>query len=177
MTARTGEEYLEGLRNHPRDIWIEGEQVNDVTTHPAFARCARSIAALYDMQFDANSAKMTFPSPATGNPVGMSFLEPRTKTDLEERNEMMLSWAKLSGGMLGRTPDFLNVMITAFGAAGGFFGQKNESFGENITNYAHRVRDQDLSLTHTLVNVRKSKSSSPLLKGDDLGLRCVEETG
>ena len=177
MTARTGEEYLEGLRTHPRDIWIEGEQVNDVTTHPAFARCARSIAALYDMQFDANSAKMTFPSPATGDPVGMSFLEPRTKTDLEERNEMMLSWAKLSGGMLGRTPDFLNVMITAFGAAGGFFGQKNESFGENITNYAHSVRDQDLSLTHTLVNVRKSKSSSPLLKGDDLGLRCVEETG
>ena len=79
--------------------------------------------------------------------------------------------------MLGRTPDFLNVMITAFGAAGGFFGQKNESFGENITNYAHHVRDQDLSLTHTLVNVRKSKSSSPLLKGDDLGLRCVKETG
>jgi 4-hydroxyphenylacetate 3-monooxygenase len=101
VTARTGEEYLEGLRTHPRDIWIEGEQVNDVTTHPAFARCARSIAALYDMQFDANSAKMTFPSPATGDPVGMSFLEPRTKTDLEERNEMMLSWAKLSGGMLG----------------------------------------------------------------------------
>ena len=107
----------------------------------------------------------------------MSFLEPRTRTNLEERNEMMLSWAKLSGGMLGRTPDFLNVMITAFGAAGDFFGQKNESFGENITNYAQHVRDHDLSLTHTLVNVRKSKSSSSLLKGDELGLRCVKETG
>ena len=31
----TGDEYLERLRS-PRDFWIYGEQVKDLTTHPAF---------------------------------------------------------------------------------------------------------------------------------------------
>jgi 4-hydroxyphenylacetate 3-monooxygenase len=33
----TGAEYLESLRG-PREIWIYGERVKDLTTHPAF-RC------------------------------------------------------------------------------------------------------------------------------------------
>ena len=35
MSARTGEEYITGLKEHPREVWIDGEQVQDVTTHPA----------------------------------------------------------------------------------------------------------------------------------------------
>jgi len=31
----TGDEYLESLRDG-REVWIYGEQVKDVTTHPAF---------------------------------------------------------------------------------------------------------------------------------------------
>jgi aromatic ring hydroxylase len=50
MPPRTGQEYLQGLRQRPRDIWIGGERVADVTTHPAFANCARTLAQLYDMQ-------------------------------------------------------------------------------------------------------------------------------
>src|SRR6202043_4121458 len=43
----TGAEYLESLRDG-REIWIYGERVDDVTTHPAFRNAARSIARLYD---------------------------------------------------------------------------------------------------------------------------------
>ena len=36
----TGAEYLDSLKDD-REIWIYGERVKDVTTHPAFAiRCA-----------------------------------------------------------------------------------------------------------------------------------------
>jgi len=47
----TGEEYLESLRGS-RDIWIYGEQVRDLTTHPAFRNPARMIARLYDALHD-----------------------------------------------------------------------------------------------------------------------------
>src|SRR6266705_3548405 len=47
----TGDEYLESLRG-PRDIWIYGERVQDVTTHPAFRNAARMIARLYDALHD-----------------------------------------------------------------------------------------------------------------------------
>jgi len=43
----TGDEYLESLRDG-REIYVYGERVADVTTHPAFRNGARSVAALYD---------------------------------------------------------------------------------------------------------------------------------
>src|SRR5215207_8530944 len=47
----TGDEYLESLRDG-REIWLYGEQVKDVTTHPAFRNTARMIARLYDALHD-----------------------------------------------------------------------------------------------------------------------------
>ena len=45
------DEYLDSLRDG-REIWIYGEKVEDVTTHPAFRNGARSIARLYDAMHD-----------------------------------------------------------------------------------------------------------------------------
>ena len=36
----TGDEYIESIRDD-REIWIYGERVEDVTTHPAFRNPAR----------------------------------------------------------------------------------------------------------------------------------------
>ena len=41
----TGAEYLESLRDGC-EIWLYGERVEDVTTHPAFRNTARMIARL-----------------------------------------------------------------------------------------------------------------------------------
>ena len=35
MPARTGKEYIAGLRERAAEVYIHGEQVKDVTTHPA----------------------------------------------------------------------------------------------------------------------------------------------
>ena len=50
MPARTGQEYLEGLRQRRREVWLNGERVDDVVRHPALAHCASTLAHLYDMQ-------------------------------------------------------------------------------------------------------------------------------
>src|SRR5436853_7913543 len=47
----TAQEYLESIRDG-REIWIYGERVKDVTTHPAFRNTARMIARLYDALHD-----------------------------------------------------------------------------------------------------------------------------
>jgi 4-hydroxyphenylacetate 3-monooxygenase len=41
----TGKQYLESLRDG-REVYIYGERVKDVTTHPAFRNAARSVARL-----------------------------------------------------------------------------------------------------------------------------------
>jgi 4-hydroxyphenylacetate 3-monooxygenase len=115
MPARTGQQYLTGLREQKREVWFRGERVKDVTTQPGLARGARAIAALYDMQTDPKfRAEMTFTSPKTGDPLGLSFIIPRTKEDLEARRVMMLNWARSTCGMMGRSPDFMNVHFSAW---------------------------------------------------------------
>ena len=46
MPARTGAEYLAGLKEQPREIWLDGRRIDDVTEFPGLANGARSIAGL-----------------------------------------------------------------------------------------------------------------------------------
>ena len=50
MPMRSGREFIEGLRRTPREVWIAGRRVDDVTADPVFARPVQSIAMLYDLQ-------------------------------------------------------------------------------------------------------------------------------
>src|SRR5690242_21668594 len=47
----TSEESFESLRDG-REIWIYGERVKDVTTHPAFRNTVRMLGRLYDALHD-----------------------------------------------------------------------------------------------------------------------------
>ena len=95
MPARSGKQYLAGLREQECEVWLGGERVRDVTAHPQLRGGARAIAALYDMQLDPKLRdRMTYISPSSGERVGLSFIVPRTREDLEKRRVMMLNWAR-----------------------------------------------------------------------------------
>ena len=46
---RTGEQYRAGLRDG-REVWIDGERVQDVTDHPVFKPVVDLKARMYDMR-------------------------------------------------------------------------------------------------------------------------------
>ena len=46
MGARTGSEYLDGLRQGNAEIWLGDARITDETAHHALQRCAQSMAAL-----------------------------------------------------------------------------------------------------------------------------------
>ena len=177
MGARTGGEYLEGLRQGNAEIWLGDERITDVTTHPALQGCARSMAALYDMQRTENLRdEMTYPSPTTGDPVGLSFITPRTHEDLQKRSAMMFNWARCSGGMRGRSSDYINVEIMAAAAAADFYNQNDPRFGENTRNYYEYARENDLCMTHTLVNPQSNRAlTASGHPSADVALRIVDE--
>lgn len=59
--ARTGQDYLKALKDRACRIFIGGELVSDVTTHPAFANATKTVAGLYDLAADpANASALTF---------------------------------------------------------------------------------------------------------------------
>ena len=78
MPARTGAAYIAGLRERPPELHMHGERVKDVTTHPGLRHGVQTLARLYDMQHDpALRDEMTYVSPTSGEPVGLSFITPR----------------------------------------------------------------------------------------------------
>jgi 4-hydroxyphenylacetate 3-monooxygenase len=177
MGARTGEEFLRGLRESPREVYIEGELVRDVTNHRAFRNVLESLAHLYDMQHDPSIRDdMTYRSPDSGELVGTPYMQPRTKDDLLKRSRAMSHWARYSNGMMGRTPDYLSSSLMAFAAAREYFARTDPRFGDNVERYYCEAREQDLCLTHTLINPQANRSVGPSGQADPfLAARVVKE--
>ncbi len=76
---QNGDEYLESLRDG-REVFIYGERVKDVTTHPAFRNTARMVARLYDALHDPKRKDKLLLPTDTGN-GGMThafFKAPKT---------------------------------------------------------------------------------------------------
>jgi 4-hydroxyphenylacetate 3-monooxygenase len=178
MPARTGQQFIDGLRAQPREVWIGGDRVADVTTHPAFRNVVRSVAALYDLQHEpARIDEMTYVSPDTSSRAGLSFLTPRSHDDLARVRTMMKTWADYSGGMMGRSPDYLNRAVMGFAAAADYCGQNDPGFAQHIRAYYEHVRENDLCLTHTLINPQANRSGGPASQPDPfLAAGIVRET-
>src|ERR1700694_4687248 len=169
MAARQGQQYIDGLR---------AERVRDVTKHKGLAGGVKAVASLYDLQHDPKLKKvMTYKSPSSGERVGRSFANPRTREELETRTKMMLNWARTTNGMMGRSPDFMNVTFAAWGAAADYFGEKRPEFGDNMRRYVEHLRENDVCLTHALINLQRSRNASGMFNLEEgTALEVKKET-
>jgi hypothetical protein len=75
MGIRSGKEFVESLRDE-RTIYVGGERVKDVTTHPPFRGIVGTLASLYDFQHE-HTEELTFRSPSSGDRAAASFLMAR----------------------------------------------------------------------------------------------------
>ena len=100
---QTGSEYLESLRDD-RTVFIYGERVKDVTTHPAFRNTARMVARLYDALHDPKHKDKIMVPTDTGNGGNTHafFKAPKTMDDLLAGRNAIAEWARLlrPGGRL-----------------------------------------------------------------------------
>src|SRR5262245_44542031 len=176
MGTRSGRQYLDSLRDD-RQIWIDGEAVSDVSKDRRFAAAAQSMAELYDMQHEeARKAKLTYVSPTSGDRVGLSFIQPTTVEDLVRRRDMVKIWMDATCGMFGRSPDFMNIMLTGFACAADAFGAQEKKYSENVWDYYLFCRENDVAMTHTLVNPQVDRSKPVEKQDKDLAAKIVKET-
>lgn len=160
MGAINGKDLINRLDKQKSEIWFDGEKVTGkISEHPAFKGILQTKAALYDMQLEPSLInEMTFVSPITHKPTGLSYLQPRTKEDLEKRRTMMEHWAKQTKGMMGRSPDYLNSVIMGFAASAPFLEGKDQCFPENILSLYKTAMKEDLTFTHTFVTPQVNRS-------------------
>ena len=173
MGIRTGAQLLESLRDG-REVWIEGARVDDVIQDPRLTGGARTLAELFDLQHDPDiEDEMTYVSPTTGDRVGLSHIQPRTREDLTRRRGMVKHWSDHTLGMFGRSPDFVNVMISSFAAAADAIGTDGAG---NLRAYYEHIRENDLALSHTLTNPQVDRSRPVADQEKDLAAKIVRET-
>jgi 4-hydroxyphenylacetate 3-monooxygenase len=148
---RRGGQYVESLRDG-RAVYLDGERVADVTKHPAFAEPIRRIADRYDVAASAEAEPVTTAiDPATGRRHGAMWLIPRSAGDLEARRGVHRFWAEASYGLMGRTPDHVACVLTAFASVPGFFARGGERFADNVRRFYVKARDEDLYVSYAIV--------------------------
>ena len=145
----TGAEYLASL-NDGREVYIYGERVDNVTTHPAFRNAARSIARLYDALHDpANKDVLTWPTDTgSGGFTHRFFRVARSREELIKQRDAIAAWARMSYGWMGRSPDYKASLMNTLGANHQFYGK----FSDNARSWYRRAQEHVLFMNHAIVN-------------------------
>ncbi|MGH7935091.1 MAG: 4-hydroxyphenylacetate 3-hydroxylase family protein [Candidatus Binataceae bacterium] len=174
MGIRSGNQYVESLRDE-RTVYVSGERVKDVTTHPPFRGVVATMASLYDLQ-QTHREVLTYPSPASGDPVSTCFLMAETVDQVERRIAAEEFRADLTFGLMGRMPDFCNALVTDVAVARAYLGRREARYAENLMRYYEECRERDWCLTHTLIDPQIDRSKGAAEQDDPFAvLRIVRE--
>ena len=175
MAVRNGQQFIAGLRDG-REVWYDGKRVADVTVFPAFQAAINSIAELYDMQHTSAHCDVLVTEIPEIGPAGRAFEIPRTRDHLRLKREAYIIWARANCGMVGRSPDFLNVMVAALAAKRDFFAEASPAGADAMVNYWKTIAKNDRFLTHALLDPQLDKGKLRHEQSDPgICLRVVDQ--
>src|SRR5262245_53223324 len=146
----TGQEYLESIRDGRR-VYVGGEEVTDVTAHPAFRNAAQSFATIYDRK-RASENRDVMTCEEDGETFSAYFLLPRSREDLAQRFETHRRIASWTHGLLGRSPDNFPSYVSGLVMDPAMFDGIRQGFGDNIRRYYRHMRANDIFASHTVTN-------------------------
>jgi aromatic ring hydroxylase len=149
----TSAEYLESLRDG-REVYIYGERVKDVTSHPAFRNTARMTARLYSALHDEKRKSKLLQPTDTGS-GGMThafFKAPKNGADLLAGREAIAEWARITYGWMGRAPDYKAAFLATLGANADFYAPYQENAKRWYTYSQERVPFINHAIIHPPVD-------------------------
>lgn len=135
---RSGKEYLSSLRDG-RKVIIGDRVVDDVASDPATSRMATFLAELLDAHLQDERL-------LDGDGLPLAYSLARAQADVVARGGAFEVVARRSGGLLGRSPDFLATILTSWRAAADYFGE----YSSNVIDYWERCRATNAVLTHAI---------------------------
>ena len=171
-TPFTGAEYLESLRDD-REIWIYGERVKDVTTHPAFRNTARMLARLYDALHEGPHVDVltTGTDTGSGGVTHPFFKGPRSVEDLVASRDAIAEWARITYGWMGRAPDYKASFLATLGANADYY----DPYTENAKHWYKHCQESVAFVNHAIVNPPVDRDR-PLDDVKDVYMHVEKET-
>jgi 4-hydroxybutyryl-CoA dehydratase/vinylacetyl-CoA-Delta-isomerase len=175
MGLKTPTEYKESLRDG-REVYIDGERVDDVTTHPKLKVAMETAAFDYEMaEMPEYRDLAVVKDEKTGEEYSRYFHRPKDGGDLLKRHELMLTASRLNY----TTTPFAREMIDAFnGCWVTAHAMGNKDYIERTENYLQYLRKNDLSLGGAITDAkgdRMLRAADPKQSHPDYYLRVVDK--
>ena len=149
--VKGAEEYLDSVRDG-RQVFYQGELVEDVTTHPATGRGVTTIADIFEDQVRPETRDLMTYVRDDGARVTASYFLPKTKADLAWRREGIEHVARKTFGMFGRGVDMISTSIIGYISEFPSFERECPEFAENLHSYRLFAEENNVHMGATIVD-------------------------
>ncbi|WP_213776682.1 4-hydroxyphenylacetate 3-hydroxylase family protein [Caballeronia sp. dw_276] len=173
---RTGEQYRESIRDG-RQVWINGERVKDVTTHPMFKPIVDIRARIYDMAHEkATQDVMSYADEKTGerNAVGLKL--PYTQQDWHDKRLAVDTVLDDIGGIATRVGDETIGEMWSLYDGKDVLNEVDPRFAANIERHINRALHEDPFHVSANTDPKGDRSKPPQEQDPDMLLHVVKET-
>jgi len=171
---RNGDEYIDSIRDG-REVWMEGEKVKDIPTHPMFKPIVDIRARIYEMQHDAQTRDaMTYVENDERFAIGLKL--PRTLQDWHDKRAATDRVMDDIGGVVTRVGDETVGEMWSLYDGQDVLNEVDPQFSENIRNHIDRVISQDPFHVSANTDPKGDRSKPPQEQDPDMLLHVVKET-
>jgi len=171
---RTGAQYKDSIRDG-REVFINGEQVQDVTTHPMFKPLVDIRARIYDMQHeDATKSIMTYSEDGELHAINNRL--PYTQKDWWDKRLATDTVLCDVGGIVTRVGDETIGEMWSLYDGQDVLNEVDPQFSQNIRNHIAKVLHADPFHVSANTDPKGDRSKPPQEQDPDMLLHVVKET-
>ncbi|HLI13254.1 MAG TPA: 4-hydroxyphenylacetate 3-hydroxylase family protein [Alphaproteobacteria bacterium] len=173
---RTGQEYRESLRDG-RAVWINGERVKDVTTHPAFKPIVDVRARFYDMAHEAKYRElMSYVDEQSNEPCNRALKLPKTQADWDDKRRYVDAQMKDVGGVVVRMGDETIGELWSLYDGKAVLDEIDSQFSKNVEHHILKALRADPFHVSANTDPKGDRSKRPQDQDPDMLLHVVKET-
>ncbi len=171
---RTGDDYRASIRDG-REIWINGERVRDVTTHPAFRPLVDARARIYDMAHDRRTAaRMTYEENGERFAIGLKL--PFVEKDWHDKRDAVDLVMRDLGGIVTRVGDETVGEMWSLWDGKDILNEIDPRFAANIERHIRTVINDDPFHVSANTDPKGDRSKRPQDQDPDMLVHVVKET-
>jgi 4-hydroxyphenylacetate 3-monooxygenase len=171
---RTGRQYLDSIRD-TREVYINGERVRDLTTHPMFKPLVDIRARIYDLQHEAATrATLAYQDGEQRHAVANKL--PRTQQDWWDKRRATDAVLDAIGGVVTRVGDETVGEMWSLFDGQDVLNEVDPKFSANIRRHIDAVLTNDPFHVSANTDPKGDRSKPPQEQDPDMLLHVVKET-
>src|SRR6204780_2402276 len=171
---RTGQQYRDSIRDG-RQVWVNGERVKDVTTHPMFKPLVDIRARIFDMQHEPETAPVMSYKDELGNTSSIGLKLPFTQEDWHAKRAATDAVLDDIGGVVTRVGDeTIGEMWSLFDGQD-LLNEVNPRYSANIRRHVDRVVREDPFHVSANTDPKGDRSNGPKDRDPDMLLPGAKE--